>query len=79
MNMADHEHKHYAICLKNEGYEESLEVRKIYETLPDSAAEARGYVRVIDEDEDYLYPSSWFVPIELPREIESALAESART
>lgn len=73
------EHKHYVICLKNEGYEESLEVRKIYETLPDSVAEARGYVRVIDEDEDYLYPASWFVPIDLPREIESALAEAART
>ena len=73
------EHKQYAICLKNEGYEESLEVRKIYETLPDSAAEARGYVRVIDEDEDYLYPASWFVAINLPREIESALAEAART
>jgi hypothetical protein len=73
------EHKHYAICLKNEGYEESLEVRKIYEMLPDSTAEARGYVRVIDEDEDYLYPVSWFVPIDLPREIESALAEAART
>lgn len=79
MNMAEHRHKQYAIWLKNDGYEESLEVRKIYETLPDSAAEERGHVRVIDEDEDYLYPASWFVPIELPREIESALAQAART
>ena len=73
------EPKQYVICLKNEGYEESLEVRKIYETLPDPSVEARGYLRVVDEDEDYLYPASWFVSIDLPREIESALAESART
>jgi hypothetical protein len=28
----------------------------------------------VDEDEDYLYPSAWFLAIELPSEIESALA-----
>ena len=66
--------KQYAVCVKNEGYEESLEVRKIYEILADASAETRGYLRVIDEDEDYLYPSSWFLRIELPREIEAALA-----
>jgi hypothetical protein len=64
----------YAVCVRNEGYEESLEVRKIYETLDDPAGEARGFVRVIDEDEDYLYPASWFLPIQLPMEIEAAIA-----
>jgi hypothetical protein len=66
--------RHYAVCIRNEGYEESLELRKIYEVLADAVAENRGFVRVVDEDEDYLYPSSWFLTIELPSEIESALA-----
>lgn len=63
----------YAVCVKNEGYEESLEIRKIYEVVADAASESRGFVRVIDEDEDYLYPASWFLSIELPAEIQSAL------
>ena len=64
----------YAICVRNDGYEESLELRKIYETLDDPSGEAKGFVRVIDEDEDYLYPASWFLPIQLPTEIEAAIA-----
>jgi hypothetical protein len=69
------EARQYAVCVKNEGNEESLEVRKIYEVLSDPAAESRGFLRVIDEDEDYLYPASWFLRVQLPQEIETALAE----
>jgi hypothetical protein len=65
--------KKYAVCVRNEGHEESLELRKIYEILPDPQGDARGFVRVVDEDEDYLYPASWFMPIQLPVEIEEAL------
>ena len=33
-------------------------------------------IRVIDkENEDYLYPASWFVPIELPTTVEQAILE----
>ncbi len=64
----------YAVCIRNEGHEESLELRKIYELLEDSAGQEKGFVRVIDEDEDYLYPASWFLAIELPQEIEAAIA-----
>ena len=71
--------KRYAVCVGNSGYEESLEIRKIYELLPDPAGEARGMVRVVDEDEDYLYPASWFVAIELPSEVETALELTGRT
>lgn len=70
--------KHYVVCIRNTGYEESLEVRKIYQALADSEAEKDGLIRVIDEDEDYLYPSSWFLPIELPTEIEAAIVEIAK-
>ncbi len=44
------------------------------EQLPTVAAE-EGYVRVVDESgEDDLYPESYFVAVELPREAKQALA-----
>ena len=47
----------FAICIKNEDYEASLELRKLYEVLPDPKGEQLGMVRVVDESgEDYLYP-----------------------
>ncbi len=59
--------KQFVVCLKNKGYEVSLERRKIYQALPDPEAAKQRQVRVIDESgEDYLYPQSFFAPIELP-------------
>ena len=70
------ENRHFAVCIKNEEQEASLELRKIYEVLEDSTAEKHNMVRVIDEEgEDYLYPSDWFLPIELPHNIEEAIVE----
>ena len=66
--------RNYAVCVKNDGYEESLEVRKIYEIVGDPSGDQKGFVRVIDEDEDYLYPAAWFLSIQLPAEIEVALS-----
>ncbi len=66
--------KQFAVCLKNDGYEVSLERRKIYQVLPDSDAAKHKQVRVIDESgEDYLYPQSFFAPIELPQPIRRAV------
>jgi hypothetical protein len=68
--------KQFAVCVKNDGAEESLELRKIYELLEDPAAEKRKFVRVVDEEgEDYLYPKSWFLPIELSKPVERAIVE----
>jgi len=68
--------KQFAVCVKNDEYEASLELRKIYEVLSDPSAEKHNMVRVIDEEgEDYLYPSSWFLPIDLPHSIEEAIIE----
>lgn len=70
------EQKHFAVCIRNEEYEASLELRKIYEILEDTDAAKHQMIRVVDEeDEDYLYPASWFVPIELPRNVEQAIPE----
>jgi hypothetical protein len=68
------ESKHFAICIHNGEYAGTLELRKVYEVLDDSAAETRNYVRVIDESgEDYLYPSSWFVSVAVPENAEQRL------
>lgn len=68
----------YVLCLDNLGYEASLVRRKVYRSLRDDGAAERGLVRVIDEsDEDYLYPASMFVPIEVPEEAAAALARAS--
>ena len=67
----------FVVCIRNEDCED-LEVRKIYRVLPDEAAAEDGYIRVIDESgEDYLYPVSYFFPVELPQEAEEALLSAA--
>ncbi len=72
------EPKRFAVCIRNERNEASLELRKIYEVLDDAKAEGHAMIRVIDEEnEDYLYPASWFVPIELPTKVEQAILELA--
>ena len=48
----------YVICINNEGYEVSLELRKLYEIVEDPTASEHDQLRVIDESgDDYLYPS----------------------
>jgi hypothetical protein len=67
----------YAVCIRNDDYPASLEVRKLYPLFEDAFAAAHGMVRVVDESgEDYLYPSEFFVAIDLPVEIEKALART---
>lgn len=69
--------RRFLLCLNNEGYPSSLEVRKVYQTLADSAAESRGFVRVIDESgEDYLYPEAFFVAVDLPDSVAKGLVGS---
>jgi hypothetical protein len=65
--------KTFALCIENRDCED-LEKRKIYQILPDDEAEKEGYLRIIDESgEDYLYPQSYFVLVQLPREAQEAL------
>lgn len=68
----------FLLCVKNDGYPASLEIRKVYQAVPDATAAERHYVRVIDESgEDYLYPEAYFVPIELPLAAVSAFAHAS--
>jgi hypothetical protein len=65
----------FVVCIKNEGYAASLELRKIYQVVEDTRAEEHGLIRVIDESgEDYLYPVEYFAAIELPQAIEEVFA-----
>ena len=71
-------HPQFAVCIDNTGYPASLELRKIYQVLPDEKAAKHKLVRVIDESgEDYLYPQRFFVPIELPHAVEEAFLQRA--
>ena len=64
----------FVICIHNEGYEEDVHVKSVYRVLADDDAARSHYLRIIDETgEDYLFPESYFVPIELPHEAEEAV------
>ena len=70
--------KRFLLCIRNKGCED-LQLRKLYECLPDPRGAKEGLIRVIDESgEDYLYPATHFVTVELPREAERALAAGSR-
>lgn len=68
----------FVLCLANDGYEVSLERRKIYTSLPDAVAAKHRQIRVIDESgEDYLFPASFFAPIVLRGRARLAVLASA--
>ena len=58
--------KRLVVCVANERNEESLMRHRIYVQIPDPEGAKHGMVRVIDEDdEDYLFPEAFFVPLDL--------------
>ncbi len=65
----------FVICINNQNYPASLEVRKIYQVISDDSANLHNMIRVIDESgEDYLYPKSNFMAVELSEAIIEAIA-----
>ncbi|OLD47332.1 MAG: hypothetical protein AUI48_04165 [Chloroflexi bacterium 13_1_40CM_2_68_14] len=67
--------KSFVVCLSKDGYEASLEPKKIYVALRDDAAERNRLLRVVDESgEDYLYSRERFALLKLPRGLQQALA-----
>jgi hypothetical protein len=70
--------KKLLLCVENKGYEASLEIRKLYENLPDREAEKHGQLRIIDESgEDYLFPSGLFAPVRLLTQTRNKILEKA--
>lgn len=67
----------FAICIKNDDYPASLQLWKVYRILPDTKGKRHSMIRVIDESgEDYLFSANYFVPVDLPKAVESALLET---
>jgi len=68
----------FVVCINNENYPASLELHKIYRLISDEDADAEGDIRIIDESgEDYLYPASYFVPINVPHVVEESLRRAS--
>ena len=64
----------FVVCVNNSDYPASLELHKIYRAVIDEEALEEGDIRIIDESgEDYLYPSSYFIPIKVPQRVEESL------
>jgi hypothetical protein len=76
--MAKAQSKQLVVCVDNDGYAASLEKRKIYVALRDTAAEKYGLRRIVDESgEDYLYPKAFFRAIALPQSVRKAVLAAA--
>lgn len=69
----------FAVCIDNCGYEASLDLRKLYEVLPDDDAARHGQLRIIDESgEDYLYSATLFDRISLPSDVSEHVFRATR-
>lgn len=70
--------RRFVVCVRNDGYEASLERNKIYAVLPDKKAEREGELRVVDESgEDYLFSADRFVKIEVPAAVRVSLLKAS--
>lgn len=67
----------FVVCVRNRGFAASLELRKLYRVIPDREAESHKLIRVVDESgEDYLFPETCFMAIELPAPVARAIVAS---
>jgi hypothetical protein len=61
----------YVMCMNNAGYLVSLTRRRVYKNIASEQEAQGGWVRVVDDtEEDYLFPASRFVPVQIPQEAE---------
>ena len=70
----------FVMCIANDNYPASLELWKVYKAVWDDKAKQRNLIRVIDEsEEDYLYPSKYFVSIRVPALAQKAMMTALAT
>ncbi len=70
-------HNGFAICVDATCLD--LVVGETYRVMDDPDALAEGWVRVVDESgEDYLFPTSCFVPIQIEKSDERRLSAALR-
>jgi hypothetical protein len=61
------------MCVANEGNEVSLTLRRVYKVIPDEKGEKRKMIRIVDDTgEDYLFPASAFVQVQIPEAAEQS-------
>lgn len=71
--------RRFVVCIRNDGYETSLERNRIYQILPDEDAERDGDLRVVDESgEDYLFAADRFAAIEVPAAVRESLSKASQ-
>jgi len=67
----------FVVCVDNSENETSLEFGKIYQVIPDPAAETEDLLRIPDESGgDYGFAASRFYPVQLPTQLERMLSVS---
>jgi len=72
-----HARSKFVLCIENTDCDD-LEKGKVYPLVADAKAKRDGYVRVIDESgEDYLYPESYFVSVDIPATARNALSAAS--
>lgn len=77
--MKKSQRRRFVVCVKADAGID-LELRKVYEVLPDESAARDDFVRVIDESgEDYLYPASYFVPVDVSEESAQTLHDTTQS
>ena len=63
----------FAICINTDDAD-LLTPRMVYQVLADESAAKSDYIRVIDnEGDDYLYPASYFLLVDLPQPVKRVL------
>ncbi|MCC6453689.1 MAG: hypothetical protein IT328_01975 [Caldilineaceae bacterium] len=63
----------YVMCINNAGYLVSLTLHKVYKVIPDEKGERHAMIRIVDDTgEDYLFPVSRFVPVQIPEVAEQS-------
>src|SRR5438132_9875961 len=71
--------RQFVICIDNSSYPASLELHKIYTSLPDEKAAEDDFLRVVDESgEDYLYSAKRFVSVDLPEQVKQSWVRRVR-
>jgi hypothetical protein len=69
----------FAVCIRNKGYEASLELGKLYPVIPDKDAAEHGYLRIVDESgEDCGYAADRFFAIAVPKPLQKVLLRRRR-
>jgi hypothetical protein len=69
----------YVACVSDGGLID-LEVGKLYLVVSPEPGDSADEIRVVDDsDDDYLYPVSWFVAVDVPEASARALRDAQRS